>query len=356
MEGRFSRPALLGLYHAVQLGSDRVEVCNAGRSVVLTAPGKAEALVAFLHACDGTASLTELSDRFRDLAVGSLVESLDARGLLTEGGDPSLGSGRARAAIALHNGTAADPAQQLRDATVLLAGCGPVGALTAVNLAKACVGSIVLVDDGLVSANDVIACPVFDHQGVGHTRSEVVAQACAASDAVSVSTGGDAEVAMLDGVTMAIIQATYGDTGIVAPVADAALHAAVAHIVHHQDALELVVGPVIEAGGRPCHHCMESRRLSHVAHLDEHLAYLAHRSLGDPEPDAFLAAHTSLAAGLLATRVLQHLTGSTPDGTRGTALVLDLATSEWRRERVLEVPGCAGCAAAARRDSEVPAR
>ena len=343
-----TRPMLIGLYHAVQLGTDRVAVCNARRSIVLTAPGNGDSLAALLTALDGTASLEQLTERFPVLRVAGLIQTLRARGVLTDAA--IAGDGHAQTAAALHDAAAPATARwRLQDVTAVLAGCGPVAATAAVAMVKAGIGHLVLVDDNSVSDNDVIAGPVFGRDALGHNRADIVAQACTAAGDGRVETGGAAVAAALDGATIAIIQAQYSDCGIVAPLADVALQARVAHVVHYQDALDLVISPVIDGDGRPCHRCMEARRLSHVAHIDEHLAYLSHRSRTAAEPDSFLAAHTALAAGLLSSRALQHVGGTLPESERGSALLVDLATYEWHREVVLEVPGCIACDAAAAR-------
>lgn len=339
-----SRPALIGLYRAVRLGTDRVAVCNAQRSVVLTAPGHGDALMALLGALDGTASIDQLTERFPGLRVPALLQTLGTSGVLMDAA--SAPGHHVPTATALHASSAAPAAgpRRLHDATVVLAGCGPVAATTAVVLAKAGIGRLVLADEHTVSDNDVITSPVFGHDALGQSRALAVAQACTASGDVRIEIA-DAHVAgALDGATIAIIQARYGDSGMCAPLADTALQARVACVVHWQDALELLISPIIDGGGRPCHRCMEARRLSHVAQIDEHLAYLTHRSRTAPEPDSFLAAHTALSAGLLATRVLRHASGTLPQSERGTAFVIDLAAAEWRREAVLEVPGCTACA------------
>ena len=339
-----SRPALIGLYRAVQLSTDRVAVCNAQRSVVLTAPGHGDALMGLLGALDGTASIDQLTERFPGLRVPALLQTLGARGVLMDAA--SAPGEHVQTATALHASSAAPATgpRRLHDATVVLAGCGPVAATTAVVLAKAGVGRLVLADEHTVSDNDVITSPVFGQDALGQSRTLAVAQACTAAGDARIETADSAVGGALDGATIAIIQAQYSYCGIGSPLADIALHARVAHIVHWQDALELVISPVIDGGGRPCHRCMEARRLSHVAHIDEHLAYLTHRSRTAPEPDSFLAAHTALAAGLLSTRVLRHVSGTLPESERGTALVVDLATAEWRPEALLEVPGCTACA------------
>lgn len=354
MGRRLAFPVLAGLYHAVQLGVDRVEVCNASRSVVLTAPGNAGAVVALLHALDGSVSVDELETRHPGIAVRALLDSLDARGLLVDAAVSMNGeNARDTRAVLTASGlqratTARTSATPLASCTVLVAGCGPVAAAAAVALAKAGIGRMLLADDQLVSQRDVSTCPVLPHDGLGRPRSEALRDACMRSENVLATVVDPAETAAsLSDVTIVIIQARYEVCGLLAAAADAALAAGVDHIVHWQDALEVTIGPVIRRSGRPCHRCMESRRLSHVAHLDEHAAYLAHRAQTSPEPEAFLASHTSVAAGLLSTAVLQHLTGTPDERASRSAIVLELATSEWRREPVLEVPGCAACAAAA---------
>lgn len=334
---------MAGLYHGVPLDRDRVEVCNAGRTVVLTATGRAASVVGLLGALDGTASIDELTARFPELAVPSLLDSLQARGLLLD----ARGGGRASlTAAALHSGaTPRETQRNLRSFTVMFAGCGPVAATSAVELAKAGVAGIVLADEDVVTEQEVATTPVLSREAVGRPRTNAIKDACTQLADVAVTIRSSA--VPIGDVNFVIIQARYEPSGLLAVTADAALRAGVEHLVHWQDALEMVIGPVITRGGRPCHRCMESRRLSHVLHLDAHLAYLGHRAQVAPEPDSFLAAHTSIASGLLSTTVLQHLTRTTAEEHRGTAVVLDLATVQWRREDVLEVPGCVTCAAAA---------
>lgn len=293
-----NRPLLSGLYHVVPLPPDRVQVCNAGRSVVLTGPAFAERLPPVLAALDGTATVEQLIDLYPELAP-ALLEGLASRGLLLDdGGAGDNGRTARQTATALPGATAvADTAARLRSATVAFAGGGQVALSAALFLAQAGVGRLLI-------------------------------------DAIESEANADIVVA----------EQRFSDSGMYPPAADAALVAGVPYVIHGQDALVATVGPVVQPGGRPCHRCAEARRQANIAHIDEHVAYLAHRETHAPAPDSFLAAHTAVVAGHLANDVLRALLGLAP--IDASVLVIDLATGAAQRQPVLALPGCEGCAGA----------
>lgn len=348
------RPLLHGLYHVIRLGPDSVQVSNAGRHVVLSGEGLGDVATPLLSALDGTATLDQLAERFPDV-VPSLLEGLWAKGLLTDAA-PDRGQGDGDpselTAFALANaGSPAEVAARLTGATVAVVGCGPVGGALASLLAKAGVGRLVLADAGTASARDVAVSPVLVPGDTGSSLAEATHGLCLRAGAVApdvVPTPVPRSV--LAALDLAIVEDSY-DSEEPARVADMCLRAGVPYLLHGQDALRAMVGPLVGPGGAPCHRCFNARRLSHVAHLEAHLSYRRHRAACAPQADAFLAAHCSAVAGLLATESMKALFGSAPFGS---TLIIDLAAMTTSREQVFAVPGCTSCASSAVGDAERP--
>lgn len=343
-------PLLSGLYHVVALDDHRVQVANAGRSVVLSGPDFCRRALPLLDALDGATSLDELSGRFPGL-VPSLLDALAAKGLLSDAAEGPADAGASPQLAAFAFEGAPSPAlttARLARSQVLVAGCGPVGWSTAVLLGKAGVGRLVVTDPGTATASDVAlsspGCP--DDEGVG--RAELVRRSCQAATPASVEvlagpgSGGD-----LPPVDLAVVELGCGDdVGMDSPgtsLAGLCLTSSVRHLLYGQDALQAVVGPLIDVGGRPCHRCVMTRRLSHVARIDEHMAYRAHRGRAANRPDGFLSAHVSLLAGLVATEALRALLGIQPH-SQGNLLIADLGRLSVEREWLLPVPDCPCCA------------
>lgn len=340
------RPVLLGLYHVVALDDDRVQVANAGRSVVISGPGLASKAVALLAALDGEATTAELEDRFPGLASRA-VASLAAKGLVVDGGPGlalAIGPGPSLTATALGLSPAM-VARRLASATVVVVGCDPVSGAVAVYLARAGLGHLVLIDHQEISARDLATSAALGPLSEGQPRAEAYRRLCQ-TNATEVTLGDEAmDPQALGGADLAIIAAAHRSPGAAWPEADACLRAALPFLVHGQDSLEATVGPLVAAGGRPCHRCMEARRLSHVTHPAENLAYQNHRARVDPGPDTFLAAHTGVVAGLVASEALRALLGARPV-TSGAVVFVDLDATRLDRYELLAVPGCGGCAAA----------
>lgn len=334
------RPVLVGLFHVVALDADRVQVANAGRKVVLKGEGFGRRVAPLLKALDGSVTRDELFNRFPDLAP-QVLRSLAGRGLLTDDTDvrDTAKAAPRMAATAFPAGPPpAEAAAVLLQASVAVLGTGPTTAAAAVLLSKAGVGRLVIPSSGHVTTRDIVLSPVYQPSDEGRPRSRVLDDLC--GDAV-ITVGERSD--LLDEClrrtsTVALVESGYD---VHASVVDALLEAGIAYLVHSQDALEATIGPLVKAGGMPCHHCLESRLLSHQPAIDEHLAYRRHRARLSPGPDAFLSAHASLLAGLLATEVLGVILHGPPD--RSTVLVINLAEMEMRREEILAVPACRQC-------------
>ena len=332
------RPLLSGLYHAVPLGPDRVEVCNAGRSIILTGAGFGTSLAPLLALLDGTRSGDELSTLFPQFLP--VLQGLTARGLLLDAGDAVDGPGIATATAVPEAPPPEETARRLRESTVSLAGAGPVSLSVAVLLAKAGLGSLTVERSHRLTSREVAANPMLRGDAIGRDASDVTRECVAGVAPIAVTGTSDA----LD-ADLVVVEQRYQQSGMHPPAADAALAAGVRYVVHGQDALEATIGPVVQRGGRPCHRCAETRRQGNVAHIDEHMAYLGHRSVSAPEPAALLAAHTSVIAGVLTNLALRTLLAGVSPG-EPSVTVINLSAGTMRPEPLLPIPSCAGCATA----------
>lgn len=339
-----AQPLLSGLYHVMPLGPDRVLIANGGRSVVLSGEGIARHVLPLLEALDGSVPLDDLGRRFPEL-VPDVLQGLAAKGLLLEGSgaEEQLSGGPARAALALGHGAPGKAIQTLAGATVAVMGCGPVGSTVATLLAKANVGRLVLSDAKRPSAGEAATSPVLVGGELGATRAEAARALCTSAGDVR------AEVApvpwktgLANEIDLAVVEVCYEVGDRPSLDADACLQTGVPYLVHGQDALEAVVGPFVRPPASPCHCCAQRRRSSNVDRHDEYVAYRLHRAETAPGPDAFLAAHSAVVAGVVATQVLEALLFGEPPCARG-ALAIDLAEMSIEREEVLPVPGCPGC-------------
>lgn len=323
-----------GLYHVVPLGPDRVQVANAGRTVVLSGPGFSERVMPLLDALDGASTRQQLEDRFPEL-VPAVLEGLMARDLLTDAAKPDEDQASQLTALGIPSGPSpAEAAGRLAAVTVAVVGGGPVADAVAVLLAKAGVGRLRLHRDCTpLALRDVIVSPCLPASAVDRTMPEIIGQLFGKA-VETASRRSDPTYADL-----VVIESTYRSESDEHSEADSCLAAGVPYLLHGQDALEAVVGPLVRGDRGPCHRCAQARRLGVEDHIDEHLAYRSHRSSLAPGPDAFLASHAAVVAGVAATEALCVLVGGDPQ-TAGAALVIDLASLSVRREVILPVPGC----------------
>lgn len=338
-------PLLPGLYHVVPLSADRVQIANAGRSVVLSGDGFALRVLPLLEALDGRTNLQDLRRRFPDL-VPHVLDALVAKGMVTGGTVASSDMASSFTDTALALGPDSSPCEAseiLASAVVAVVGCGPVGSAVANLLAKAGVGRLLLSDSDSVYSADIPLSPSLSVAHEGQPRVEATRKTCVAGAATSAETmiqprEQDLKAA---GVELVVLEVGYEHDDFQPSTADALLHAGIPFLMHTQDALEALIGPMVTSGVAPCHRCTLTRLFSNRDDLDEHLAYRAHRAHMAPKPDAFLGAHCSIVAGIVAVSALRSLVARPP---HGVVRMVDLLDVHLRQETIVPVPDCSGCA------------
>jgi bacteriocin biosynthesis cyclodehydratase domain-containing protein len=234
---------------------------------------------------------------------------------------------------------------RLRDATVLVLGCGGLGTWALAALATTGVGSFVLVDHDRVELSNLNRQVLFGADDVG--RLKVVRAAAwvrrfdpdirVRSVRQRVESAADV-LALLDGVDVVVQTADWPPYRLLGWVADACQRAGVPYVVGGQRPPVLKLGPTFVPGRSACFRCQE-------AALER--AYPLYRELSRAR-DARPARATTLgpASGIVGTLIgaeVMHLLLGRPVATEGRALILDLRTLESRWEAVEPVRGCPGC-------------
>ena len=345
-----ARPFLPGFYRVIPMGNDAVQLRSAGRVVRLAGPGVGEFGPLLLDALDGWQDLPTIVERL-GLVMGpvtDLVGQLHAQGVITDvdTDDHPAPRGHASEVYAELGAHPGDVHAALAGACVAILGLGPVARSAARHLASAGAGEIRLVDDGLVTSTDQVAC-AGPAAAAGRSRTTVASQECAAvapteSSSVIVARTGDLP-GVVAGCDLVVVEVDEGRAR-ASEAAQACLDAGVAALFHSASTLRATVGPMVVPGTPGCLECLELRRLSHLRHHDEDVAYRRWlESGGAPRQPAMLSGFTSVVAGLVSVEVLRKVGGIQPPVISSAVLTAVAGTSEVRREPLLPVPGCPGC-------------
>jgi bacteriocin biosynthesis cyclodehydratase domain-containing protein len=291
--------------------------------------------------------------------AGAVVEQLRESGVLDP---PPVGAISARAAERfgrqLPYFAAAAPGRhpeetqaRLRDARVVVLGCGGLGSWTLSGLACAGVGTLVLVDDDTVELSNLNRQILFDAGDLGAPKVQAAARTLAAFDpdlilhTVPERVRSAADVAaLLDGADLLVEAAEWPPYLLPRWVNEACHAAGVPHISAGQAPPILRVGPLYVPGVTACHACQEAATREAYPLAAELEAFRRAR----PMPMATtLGPAAGLLGSILAMEVLHRLTGLTEPATLGTSLGIDMRTLRLRADPVVRRPDCPVCGGAA---------
>lgn len=235
--------------------------------------------------------------------------------------------------------------QRLREATVLVLGCGGLGTWALGSLASAGVGTFVLVDDDVVELSNLNRQVLYGPADVGLPKAERSAAWVRRFDPDvrvrpvrrRIERAGDL-LELLDGVGAVVQTADWPPYRILRWVADACGTRGVPYVIGGQRPPVLKVGPTFVPGRSACFRCQE-------AALER--AYPLYRELSEqrdarPSRATTLGPASGIAGTLIAAEVMHLLLGR-PIATEGRSLILDLRTLETRWEAVERLPDCPGC-------------
>jgi bacteriocin biosynthesis cyclodehydratase domain-containing protein len=248
----------------------------------------------------------------------------------------------------LYLGDFGDPSvlqRRLRDATVLILGCGGLGSWAAAAAACLGLGRLILVDDDRVDLSNLNRQILFPRASVGRPKVETLQRWLSGFDPqVRVTThvrrigGPDDVAALLPGVDAVVLAADAPAYVIGRWVNEACISRRTPFLTAGQLPPVLKLGPTYMPGTGPCLSCHEMALREESPVYDDYVAFR-----GGAEPAAAtLGPASGLVGSVLALELMHLLIGERPP-TVDAALILDMRTFEIRREVIRRRADCPAC-------------
>jgi bacteriocin biosynthesis cyclodehydratase domain-containing protein len=331
-----SHPILSRLYQVIPLGPDRVQLSTAGACLQIHTNGKLESILALLKLLDGTNTMASLEQRFPGVAR-SVVRTLSAKGLIIDAEvspDDDVKS-LSRLAHAVH--TVDDPRRSLVSATVLVSGCSSAAAIAAMTLARVGIGRILLLDEEIVTDDEVSISLHGRRRDVGKRRSTCLAEFLTDRDSNALAVSESLAVILARySPQLTILETAHGSRA-----SDLFLATQAPCLLHWRDGWEAEVGPVIGVVRAPCPSCLDFRRLSQVRNRTEYLAHRGHRAQTTAALDPLSPHQAGIVGAVIAHAALSALVHPTQHA--GRVIVIDLDGPNLSSGHALPVPGCPIC-------------
>ena len=245
--------------------------------------------------------------------------------------------------------------ERLSGARVLLVGLEPWGFVAAVELAAAGLGALHVLDDGLVTDDDLMAVRLFTEADRGRGRVEALVDTLQrTAPGCQVSSGpllaAPSRALSLDDARWDLVLACVpGDDLLVLQSVARFAHAAGAiSLSAHIEGLEAVIGPAVVPGQTACWNCCRLRRLANSARAEADHAL--HASLLAERPRRRARTHLSPTTGLLghalALLTLDLLASPSATPLAGRLLIRNLVELTTSLHTVLRLPWCDVCGGA----------
>lgn len=325
-----------------------------GRDLVVRDPSREDiALIELLKTGSHSAGSLAASLGVEASSVQSQLDSLVTAGLVLHRDEPEslplIGDEAARFSRQLpylaELGDEVAVQRRIREARVVVLGCGGLGTWAIAALACIGVGNLVLVDD------DVVALSNLNRQ-ILYARADVEEPKVAASErwlhsfdpAIDVTSlerrveSAKDAAAVIGRADAVVLAADWPPYEIGRWVNAACVDARIPFIVAGQLPPVIKVGPAYLPGRGACLACHET------ALADESYAYedyVAHRS-SDAGTASTVGPASAIAGGMIGLELLHLLAGRSP-ATRDFALIVHMQTLEARRAPITRDPLCATC-------------
>jgi bacteriocin biosynthesis cyclodehydratase domain-containing protein len=240
--------------------------------------------------------------------------------------------------------------RRLRDAHVVLIGCGGLGSWTACGLASAGVGSLLLVDDDRVELSNLNRQLLFREADIGRLKVEAAADALRAYDShlavepmLQRVSSHEEIAAIAGGADLVIATADWPPFELPRWVNRACQRTATPYITAGQFLPLVRVGPMVIPGRSACVECVE-RSARRANPFYEHLSS---RDASGAPPAANLGAPAGVVGSMLATEAVHLLIGAGEPASVGRALILDLRKMRLTLQAVKRDPDCPECGSSA---------
>jgi bacteriocin biosynthesis cyclodehydratase domain-containing protein len=252
----------------------------------------------------------------------------------------------------LYLGEFGDPAtlqRRLRDASVLVLGCGGLGSWAAAAAACLGLGRLILVDDDRIDLSNLNRQILFPRATVGTPKVEALGAWLSGFDPdVGVTAlvrriaGPEDVAALLAGVDAVVLAADTPAYVIGRWVNEACVSQRIPFLTAGQLPPILKLGPTYMPGSGPCLACHEIALREESPLYDDYAAFRA----GAEQTAATLGPASGVLGSMLALELMHLLLGERPT-TADAALILDMRTFEVRSEVVRRRADCLVCGVSA---------
>jgi bacteriocin biosynthesis cyclodehydratase domain-containing protein len=301
----------------------------------------------------------ELSDLFKSEDLEECLELLAGQNLIEDARDAPV-SGEMAASIEpqlnyLHevSSNPHEAQRKLVNSTVTVFGLGGAGALTALSLAAAQVGTLRCIDDLPVGPADPYLSHAFSSADVGNPRTEAFERrmkVVAPETRISIYDGA---LASDDQIAEAIRHSDFvvccadpGQSSLIYKLNRACLQERIRWTSCSASGMEVIVGPTVYPFETACYLCYKMRAVACAENPEDAFAFerfLDRRKRDDSGRRENLVFATGIAANLLGLEVLKQLCGAMPSSTAGRIVTVDLVDLSMKKHLVLRKPWCPAC-------------
>lgn len=245
--------------------------------------------------------------------------------------------------------------QELSGARLLFVGLEPFGAIAALDLARAGVAAIHVLDDGQVGDDEPLLTALYEDTDRGRPRARAFVEALAravpearvSAGAPRVGAGGALDFD--DTRFSLVVVAAPADDLVISAAAARWAHAALLPSIHASlSGLDAVVGPLVVPGETACWNCCRVRQIgsSEAASGEEAIQEALLAARPEARLRTYLAPTAALLGHTLSLAVLDALENGARGKLRGAVLFDHVVSLEARRHAVLRLPRCAVCGGA----------
>jgi bacteriocin biosynthesis cyclodehydratase domain-containing protein len=242
--------------------------------------------------------------------------------------------------------------QNLRNAKVAVLGAHAIGSQTLVSLADSGVGSLWVLDAGVVTEHDLPGHTLLAVEDVGRSRAEALSMHIGrrnpylSCEGVSADITSEEELtALTHGMDCALVCLDSPAPVILESMNRVALQTHLRWIAGQVYQGVGLIGPTVIPLQSPCYKCYEFRRNANLADYEEIMRYESRLRQLPSLQNRCVAPRplTACIGGFLALEAVRLITGLALPQTAGRILRLDFFAPEMSYHRILRLPNCPAC-------------
>jgi len=232
---------------------------------------------------------------------------------------------------------------KLREAKVVILGCGGLGSWAACGLVCAGIGDVTLIDDDTVELSNLNRQLLFKESDIGTPKVEAAALALSRYDSTLRVTpvrrrveSAEDVAELIDGADLLVATADWPPYELPRWINQASLETGVPYLTAGQFPPLIRIGPMVIPGRTSCLECQERAVSRDYPMYDE----LADFRSGNPTTASTLGAASGMIGSIIAMEAIHLLTGAVDPATLNRVLLMDLRTMESEYEAVTPEPDC----------------